>query len=222
MDADAVLHPRGPLPSRVYWQRRATTVAAALLVLFVALKACGPGGEDSLRSGASPSPSPRSAVASPSAARKPAVATGSPAPRPAPTMTPASRAAGEPCRDSDLLVSATVAGKEFGPGQRPRLTLAVTNRGPVSCTRDLGGAAREIRVVSGSDRVWSSDDCSPGGKADIVTLAPGATRSFPVTWSRTRSKPGCPAVRPAAAPGTYRVVGRIGALERPGDTFTLR
>ncbi len=222
MDADALMHPRGPLPPVVYWRRRVITLAAALLVLLAVLKACGGDGKDSLT--ATPGTTSRSPAASaPAKTTAPAPSTSAkPATSPSPSPSPTGRPEGQPCRDTDIEVSATANAKEYAAGARPRLTLVVKNRAPVSCTRDLGAAARELRVVSGSDRVWSSDDCSPGGDAEVVTIPAGGSRSFPVTWSRTRSKPGCPAGREPVAPGTYRVVGRLGSIERPGDVFALR
>jgi len=221
MDAEALLHPRGPLPPGVYWRRRSITIAVVLASVFVLLRACGGDDGDTLRAGnpTSPTRSPSATPSAPAAASARAIPAASPSSSPSPSPQ---RVDGEPCRDTDLAVTVTAGGTTFGPGQRPRLTLVVTNRAPVACTRDLGGTAREIRVVSGADRVWSSDDCSPGGAADVVLLQPAASRSFPVTWSRSRSRPGCPTDRPAAGPGTYRAIGRIGSIERPGATFTLR
>ncbi|HVE97805.1 MAG TPA: hypothetical protein VNA12_01345 [Mycobacteriales bacterium] len=218
MDADALLHPRGPLPPGVYWRRRAVTVSLVVLTLVLLARSCGDdgsGGATLRTGGATPAPS---ASPKPSAAPAPA----SPRASQAAPATSAARAPGQPCRDTDLQVMATANAKEFAAGSRPRLTLVVTNLAGVSCTRDLGAAARELRVISGSDRVWSSDDCAPGGPADVVLLEPGRTKSFGVTWSRTRSRPGCPPDRAPAAPGTYRVIGRLGTIERPGDVFSLR
>ena len=224
MDADALLHPRGPLPPGVYWRRRAVTAAAVVVVLLLLTRACGGDADD-----ASLRPDGASASSSPTAPRP---ATSAPAPAPAPASSrpiaapaspaPPTRTAGQPCRDNDLQVAATANAKEYAAGARPRLTLVVTNLASVSCTRDVGAAARELRVVSGADRVWSSDDCAPGGEPDVVLLEPGRTRSFSVTWSRTRSRPGCAGPRDPAGPGTYRVIGRLGTIERPGDVFSLR
>ena len=217
MDADALLHPRGPLPPGVYWRRRAITAAVAVVALLLLARACGgESGDASLDTddppvSASPSAAPADTVPSP----RPTAAAPSPS-------APPPRAAGQPCRDADLQVMATANAKEYSGGVRPRLTLVVTNLASVSCTRDLGAAARELRVVSGGDRVWSSDDCAPGGQPDVVLLEPGRSRSFAVTWSRTRSRPGCAGSRDAVGPGTYRVIGRLGGIERPGDVFSLR
>ena len=223
MDADALLHPRGPLPPATYWQRRAITLLAVVLVLFAVARACSGDGDDqdpSRLTAGTGSPSPSAPVTPGPAATTPAAVV-SAAPKPTPSPTP-DRVDGEPCRDADLTVTATANAKEYPAGSRPRLTLVVTNRSTVSCTRDLGAAVRELRVVSGADRVWSSDDCAPGGDPEMTTLPAGGTKSFSVTWSRTRSRPGCPAGREAVAAGTYRVIGRLGPIERPGDVFTLK
>ena len=219
MDADALLHPRGPLPAEVYWRRRAITFLVVVVLLALLMRSCGGDGDGdaTLNAGGSQSPSAAAAPTTPSVAASSAAARPSPSPSPSP-----SRVEGAPCRDADLAVTATANAKDYAGGVRPRLTLVVTNQGPVSCSRDLGAALRELRVVSGTDRVWSSDDCAPGGDPQVVVLPAGGSRSFPVTWSRTRSRPGCPGGREPAAAGTYRVIGRLGTIERPGDVFTLR
>ena len=92
------------------------------------------------------------------------------------------------------------------------LRLAVRNAGTAPCVRPLGQGAVELTVLSGRDRIWSSDDCAPGGPAGPVVLRPQELRVITVTWSARRSRPGCPAGAEAIEPGTYRVVGRVGAL----------
>jgi hypothetical protein len=120
------------------------------------------------------------------------------------------------------VLSAKADKQAYAAGQHPVLTIGIANKGRVACTRDVGQPAREIRVASGADRVWSSDDCSTGGASMVVTLQPGAApMTFSVTWSRKRSVPGCRAGQPNAAAGTYRVTGRFGDLTSTGDTFTL-
>jgi hypothetical protein len=223
MESDALLHPRGPLPPGVYWRRRGLTLVAVVVVLFLLSRACGSGGSpDRLAESPSPTaPASASASAKPSRSASPrpsasASATPSPTPSPTPTGPP------QPCRAADLLLSAKADAQAYPAGRRPVLTIGIANKGKVACTRDVGQAAREIRVVSGNDRVWSSDDCSPGGGSQVVTLQPGAAPlTFTVTWSRKRSRPGCESGTKEAAAGTYRVTGRFGDLTSPGDTFSL-
>jgi hypothetical protein len=209
MDAEALLHPRGPLPPGVYWRRRGLTLLVVVLVLFGLAKACGSDGKKQVVT-------PQTTT-SPSASR-PATGTTT---RPPVTTTTAPPAAA-PCPDSVLVVTTRADAQTYPPSRRPILTIGIANTGSVPCTRDVGQAAREIRVTSGNDRVWSSDDCSPGGGTQVVTLQPKAAPvTFAVTWSRKRSASGCPAGTETAGPGTYRVVGRFGEVESTGDTFTL-
>lgn len=208
MDADALLHPRGPLPPAVYWRRRLITLGALLVVLALVLRACGSdGGNGVLAPSPSGSPTPTATATT----------------RPTASATSAGPSAQVgPCPDTAVVVSARADAQTYSAARRPILTIGVANKGTVPCTRDVGQGAREIRVTSGNERIWSSDDCSPGGGSQTVTLLPGAAPvTFNVTWSRRRSAPGCPAGAEMAAAGTYRVTGRFGQVVSTGDTFTL-
>lgn len=212
MDAEALLHPRGPLAPGVYWRRRLLTLGAVVLVLFLAIRSCGVDGKPV--ASVSPSPTPTTTPST----------TGTPSRTPLhpPSPSVATTPPLGPCQAADLVLSARADAQTYPAGRRPVLTIGIATKGRFPCTADVGQAAREIRITSGSERIWSSDDCSPGGGALVVTLRPGAAAvSFSVTWSRKRSAPGCPAGSRDAVPGTYRVVGRFGDQTSPGDTFTL-
>jgi hypothetical protein len=78
----------------------------------------------------------------------------------------------------------------------------------------------ELRVFSGEDRIWSSDDCSKGTGQGILELPPGEARQLTVQWPGKRTKPGCD-IGDTAAPGTYRVSARVGAIVRQGSVFRI-
>lgn len=212
MDADALLHPRGPLPPSVYWRRRLVTFGVLFVVLALLLRTCG--GDDGGTLTPAPSTSPtRGAPTGPTRPTGPSGPTGQ-------ATTPAAQVG--PCPDTAIVVTARADAQTYTGSRRPILTIGVANSGTVPCTRDVGQAAREVRVTSGNARIWSSDDCSPGGGSQIVTLLPGAAPvTFTVTWSRKRSAPGCPAGTETADAGTYRVIGRFGQVLSTGDTFSL-
>lgn len=212
MDADALLRPRGPLPPGVYWRRRLITFALVVLAATLLVRSCGT--EPADRLGTSPSASP-TVTRKPSATVRPSTSA-----RPSASAAP-TRAAGQPCRRSDLKVQGLADQRAYAAGARPVLTITVTNVGPVACTRDFGSAATELRVMSGSSRVWSSDDCTRAGTASVVTFTSGQRRTSTVTWSRKHSQPGCAGARQDAAAGTYRVVARLGDIVVTGTAFTL-
>ena len=220
-------HPVGPESAETYWMRRALVALAVLVPLVLLLSLLTGGGDDALvEADATASPSPEPSAASspdPNASPDPSASPGtsaSPGASASPTASPTAAAAA--CTDAVLRVEAAATEATYAVGASPRLQLTVTNTGTTPCSRDLGQAAVELQVVSGADRIWSSDDCAPGGDADVVTLAPGKAEVSTVTWSGTRSRPGCEGDEERATAGTYRVNGRVGELRESGESFVLR
>lgn len=201
------LRPVGPLPSAVYWRRRLVVLVVPVLAL-VGLRACS-GSEASTETLAVPTPTP-----TPATAAEPAPAS-SPAAEPVPAPAPVA------CADVDLTVTATTDVETYELGQTPRLRLSVVNSSGVPCVRDVGPGAVELRVLSGEDRIWSSDDCAPGGDPGTQELAPGQEITVEVPWAGRRSLPECSGPMARALPGTYRVVGTVGPLEVQGAAFRL-
>jgi hypothetical protein len=180
-------------------------------VILLGAKACAGGGSgnDTLTTGRrSPSPSPvasASAAASPTAAASPSPAS------PAPLQT---------CRDTVLQVTAESDADAYPSGASPRFTLTVRNIGTVACRRALGPGAVELRVFSGEDRIWSSDDCNEAKEQGVITLPAGQARATTVQWSGKRTRPGCE-TGDTAQPGTYRVSARVGDIVRQGSVFRV-
>ena len=225
------MHPVGRLPASTYWRRRGALALGVVLVLLLVRSCTGgasaptrlvlsatprPGATSAATSLARPSGTPAAtSVARPTATP---VGTGSAAPVAPPTQAPAVVG----CPDAALSLVSSTDQPSYAVGAAPALTLVVRNSGSIRCRRDLGSGVVEVRVLSGSDRIWSSDDCSTGRGSDLRTLAPGESRSVQLTWSGRRSQPGCTGDRAQARAGTYTLVARVGSLTRPGATFTIR
>jgi hypothetical protein len=204
------LQPTGPLPASTYWRRRVVLLVAVVLLLVLGLKACtGDDDGGSLKAGATATPSPSSAAPSPSASAAPASPAASPSPAPVPA-----------CGDAALQVTVESDATAYPKGAAPRFTLSVVNTGTRSCRRALGPGAVELRVFSGEDRIWSSDDCSKGTGQGILELAPKEARQLTVQWPGKRTKPGCK-TGDTAQPGTYRVSARVGDIVRQGSVFRV-
>ena len=200
-----VMQPVGPLPASVYWRRRAVLLVGLVVVLLV-LKSCAGG---SPKTASLPKPSP-SASASPSPA--PRVTTASPAATSAPSAA---------CPDAVVDVTTTTDADSYAVGSSPKITLTVVNTGTTPCRRDVGPAAVELKVVSGADRVWSSDDCATGQVPGVQVLRPGVAVTVVKTWPGVRSAPQCGGSKAQAKNGTYRVVGRVGTKVVEGAVFRL-
>ena len=224
------VRPVGPLSERTYWLRRALLLVPVLLVLLL-VRSCADGGDapdDQLAATRVPAVVPPSAVPLPTVPPSPDV--GAPPTTDPTTTEPLTTAPvpapGEPapvtaCVPDALQLVASTDARSYPTSASPRLTLTVRNTGPAACAAPLGQSAVELEVTSGPDRVWSSDDCDPGGAADPVVLAPGEAQALAVTWSGTRSAPGCPGDREQATAGTYRLVGRAGGLASAPAVFVL-
>lgn len=103
---------------------------------------------------------------------------------------------GGPCDDEDLVVTMSAAGDTFAGSDRPEFRITVVNAGKGACTFDTGSL--DVRITSGSDRIWSSAKCREGDAAK-KTLRRGIPYVDDVTWNRER---GCEGATPAR-PGTY-------------------
>jgi hypothetical protein len=204
------LQPVGPLPASTYWRRRVLILVVLVVVVLVLAKACGSGDKKDTLSGAAASPSPSAAASeAPSAAPSPSPSPQSPSPAPL-----------QACRDTVLQISTESDAEAYPSGGSPKFTLTVRNIGSVACTRALGPDAVELRVFSGEDRIWSSDDCNTAKGEGVMTLKPGEAQALTVRWPGKRTKPDC-VVGDVAQPGTYRVSARVGTLIRQGSVFRI-
>lgn len=222
-----MLHPVGPLPASIYWRRRAlafTVVVVVLLLGWVALPRGGGDGGPGDAAGAvgSPAPeggSPTSLAATPPPGDpgrpgdgSPGSSTGAdpdPGPVPAPSTAPP---APKPCTDKALVLRVLPERPSYRTGDTPELDLVVRNVSALPCVRDLGAAQQEVLLYAGNRRLWSSNDCYPGGTRDPQVLGPGDSASFSVTWSGLSSRPKCAGERVRVAAGSYTVLGRLGTL----------
>ncbi len=204
-----VFRPVGPLPPGAYWLRRllllALVVIIALIVWWVFVR--DPGDADP--TGAQPEPS----------------ATDTPSPTqttsPKPTKTQSSQPTAPLCEDRDIEVTVTTNEPTYASGQQPTFTLSVENVSDAKCRRDVGPSALELRVSSGGSKIWSSDDCSPGGAVREQTIPPGDSFGQSVQWSRVLSEPGCPTPQDPAPDGEYQVVARNLEIISDPAVFTL-
>jgi hypothetical protein len=211
-----MIDPAGPLPPAVYWRRRVIavsgTVAAVVLLAWIIGRLVGGADSEPVRGSSaralaplSARPTPASSSASPvasSSAAVPAPAAASPAPPPL------------PCPDTAIGVSAQPGAPSYRVGQRPLLTLVITNTGALPCVRDVSRASRELVIMSqdGATRLWSSNDCYSAPGADSRLLGPGERLSFTVSWAGRTSGPGCPSRRRTLPAGTYLLVPRLGPI----------
>jgi hypothetical protein len=156
-------------------------------------------------------------TAGPTATTAPTAATKGPktaTPTASPKPSTDSQAAGPiSCAKSALTVRLKTDKRVYGADDKPKLYLGVKNTGSVACLADMGSRALSFTIVSGKDRIWSSDDCQGKGISDIRLLKPGQTLWARAVWGKVRSPPGCPKGQPTAKSGTYVVEGSAGGVK---------
>ncbi|ACZ91766.1 hypothetical protein [Streptosporangium roseum] len=221
MDPDTF---RSDIGVDVYWRRRMAALVGVLVVVAVVAWACSSSGpEDTSKVqaqlGGSPTPDPIVTV----------LPTVTVTPSPSPTTTSGSAKAavrakrpGDACESPDLVLNMQGQGDVYAPGSRPRFILTLVNIGKVTCTADVGPRAMEVRITSGSDRVWSSADCVSGEIDDIRKLDRGIPYVREIQWDRRRSGGDCTAERDDALAGTYVAVVRGPGLKSRRTVFHLR
>ncbi len=192
----SLLQPSGAQPPSVYWRRRALVIAAALLVLAIIIWAAWPKGQPA----AGPTPTDAAPVSAPASAPPtptPPISSVSPSPSANPKPT-----APQACARGVTRVG--LAGfQKLKKGASQTFKVALTNTGTVPCIVAVSGSSFALTVTSGSDRIWSTDDCGAWVPAKKLSLRPQQSYAFDITWAANRSKKTCKTTKDAVAAGTY-------------------
>jgi hypothetical protein len=202
-----VTHPRGRLPARVYWMRRGLVALTALVLVFGFAKVFGSIGGGSSDKGAqlaanestkAPPSTSASANASTETDPSPTASTSSTAP----TLA----APSGPCNPEDLSVTPVVS---VAHAVNPvTIALKITGSSP-ACNFAVSPKAVAVKIVSGSDRIWSSQDCPRSVPRQTVVVRSGAETTVPVTWTGRRSNGTCANTNKWALPGYYHVLAAV-------------
>lgn len=210
---NSLTHPRGRLPARVYWVRRGlvAVVAVALVFgfaqLFGSVGGSGGGGNDTARLAADQESTAATASASPST---PSFVF--PTPR---LTTPTTEGdPGEdlavpdgPCSPDDLSVEPSVS--HAYALQPVTIHLRLSGASP-ACTFKVTPKTVAVKITSGKDQVWSTQDCPQGIKKKTVVVRSGHDTKVSVNWGGHRSANGeCSISNPWAEPGYYHVLAAV-------------
>ncbi|MCW2540298.1 MAG: hypothetical protein JWN95_2023 [Frankiales bacterium] len=226
-----MLHPIGDLAPSVYWRRRIVLLAVLILaIVSVAVVVTnGAGGGNGVPSagsetstgantGASTTPTPTAPATTSAAASTPV---SSPATPPTPTRTSTAPVIPKACTAAALSIGAATNAKTYAIGAQPRLSLLVTNIGAVPCIEDLADPKIELRVFSGSARIWGSHDCLIQPGTSLQTLPVKKVIRRDIAWSGLSSQPGCVGVRQRVPAGTYQLTALLAGAPSKPATFAF-
>jgi hypothetical protein len=233
-----VLRPAGPEPAQTYWLRRLLVIGVAVVILAVAgaLIANGTSSGSAVQANPSPPPpaAPSAAVASPTPAPKPSAQASESATPPTakpsakasttvsatqkPSLTPSPEAV--TCAASTL--RATLTGSQrLAPKERSTFALSLINGSGRTCTATVNSDNFELRIYSGSDRIWSTEDCTSIVKPLRRTLEAEDALEWELTWNGLRSRSDCKSRTEIPQPGTYYATAELEGAEPVRLRMTL-
>ena len=186
---------RRPL-APVYRRRR--LLAGLVLLLVIAVVFSGFVAVSSAISGTQPSGGQPSGTGAASASQPTASVSESQTESTSASAAPTA-SSGDGCEQNLVTVTAATDKDSYAAGEKPLLTLKVTNNNKVPCEVNIGTSQMEYMITSGSDRIFSSKDCQAESTDLMKTIAPGKSETANFPWQRNRTVQGCQSV--AAAPG---------------------
>lgn len=216
---DGVRHPVGPEPAATYWWRRGLVVVLlALVVLVVALVAHGAGGPRTVAAAPAAAGTSGSVPSKGSTTSEPSAAASSRSAGPAPSTSsakPSARSTAKPtgtalpaCNPAQMEVALT-GSKTLAPGRSTVFRLSMVNDGPGRCQATVRARHFELKVYSGTDRIWSSKDCAGSLERVSEPLGRGKAAEWRMTWNGRRSAPDCQDRPGLPGAGTYVATAQL-------------
>jgi len=188
-------NPVGPQPPSVYWRRRLLVIAGLVAIVVVVILIIVRPGASSPEADETPTPGSTST----------------------PSVPPEDVDEDALCDPSVVTLEPITDAASYGPDNQPLLSMSITNSGAVACTLDVGTAAQQYVITSGTERIWSSADCQEAPAESPMVFQAGETKTTtPFPWARIRSAPdSCGADRPPVVAGgaSYHLTVLLGELE---------
>ena len=220
----SMARPQGRLPARVYWVRRTLVLAVALGLVFGIAQLLGgtgdPAGDSAQVVGSDPAPatvvpSESTADSDPEAERE----RGGKKRKPEKTRTPLAQPTG-PCRSSDVVVKPKVR-DAANAGSVVRFRLKLTTLESPACTWTVSPESLVVKVTSGEDRIWSTQDCPDAVPQVDVVVRRDVPAKVDMGWRGQRSDSTCSRQPAWAFPGFYHVEAAAFGAEPTGVQFEL-
>lgn len=217
--------PRGPLPARVYWIRRAVVLGVPLLLVLVIIRVLGGSVEGSDPDQATQAAAKTKATAEPNAeVLGPNVAeskTGKKGKnKPSAPAEPVLPDPSGPCANDDIVVTPAIT-KAPGGADIP-IAFNLRTRESEACTWQASAETLTITITSGSDHIWSTRECPAAIQSQDVVVRRDFDTPVEVIWNARRSEGGCASPSAKwALPGWYHIEAAAWAGEPTDVQFEL-
>jgi hypothetical protein len=206
------------LPARVYWRRRLVLLTLACALAYGVAQLLGGGsGEQAARpvgAASTPHPSGPSSLPTPTQAAPTANTQNTASASSTPLAVPSG-----PCADDDVQVTPAV--DPVQPGVPVVITLDLTTLKSPACTWRVSPRSVVLKVTSGSDGVWSTQDCPSHMPTESVVLRHDHHVKVHVTWQGRRSDGSCGRSAGWARPGSYQAEAAALGAEPQDVSFQL-
>ncbi len=195
-DPMSSMQPRGPLPARVYWVRRAVVLGVVFLLVFTVTRLFSGGSDEQKNtagrasgdtSAAGPDQGTEQTTKKPRK-KKPKVVLADP---------------DGPCDPAEVTVAPTI---EREPAGGPRIEIPLelsTDR--EACTFVVSRRTVALKITSGSDPIWSSAHCGQVLGTHDVVVRRAKPAVVTIAWNGRRSSEGC-VLGNWAWPGGYHAI----------------
>jgi hypothetical protein len=135
------------------------------------------------------------------------------------------------CASSDVVAVPSVAGPAYA-AKPVVMTLTLTTRTSPACTWEVSASSLVLKITSGPDRIWSTQDCTAAVHKQVVVVRKDTPSTVSVVWNGQRSDADCSRATSWAQPGYYHAVAaafgadprdvqfRLAQPPRPTETAT--
>lgn len=142
-------------------------------------------------------------------------------PSKAATTAPTAKAPTPACTPSQLRV--TLRGDQsLKVKQKTTFTVSLINGGPTTCVVSVTPSTFELKVYSGTDRIWSTDDCSTAVDPLEKAVDSEDQVEWTLSWNGRRSADDCKNRSEIPLPGTYVATAQLKGADPVQLRMTLR
>ncbi len=209
----STVRPRGPLPARVYWTRRAVVLAVPLLLVVVLARVLGGSsdGKDASTGTATQAgatvddTAPATSGPTAGAAKEGKKGRKGKKKRNRETAPPEPVLAEPtgPCADSDIVAAPVITSAPGGSDVAIPINLRTTFA--EACTWQASPTTMTVTITSGDDYIWSTRECPAAIPPQDLVIRQAVDATVVVTWSAKRSDETCSDRTEFAFPGFYHV-----------------
>lgn len=215
--------PRGHLPARVYWVRRAAVLITAMMLVFAFGRLLGGSGGDGSGDAAGPVAVTSSApVTTAPAGPIGPVGVVTATPRAQPTGSAPALPLAQPdglCKVGDITVTPTI--ERATAGAPVRIGLELTGIKP-ACTFTVDSDSLAVRITRKDKRVWTSQQCPLSITTRTLVVRSAVPIPINVRWSGRHSDEDCSKATGWAMPGNYTVTAAAIGSTPTDKRFALK